>query len=102
LKVNTEKSVFAIGQLEYLGYVITKEGIVPFLKKILVILDLERPKMKCNAHHLIGLVQYYRDLWEKRANILTLFSYLAIKSATKNGPIVRIDEFELVKESGCN
>jgi hypothetical protein len=55
LKLNTEKSVYAVGQLEYFGYVITKEGIMPDLKKILVIvLDLERPKMKCNAGLIIS------------------------------------------------
>jgi hypothetical protein len=54
---------------------------------------LDRPKTKRDVRHLIGLVQYYRDLWEKRAHILAPFSNL-IKRATKNGPIIWIDELE--------
>jgi hypothetical protein len=62
LKVNASKSSFAVGELEYLGYVITREGIKPNPKKIQAILNLERPKTKCDVHHLIGLVQYYREI----------------------------------------
>jgi hypothetical protein len=93
LKINAEKSAFAVGKLEYLGYVITQEGIKPDPKKIQAILNLDRPKTKRDVCHLIGLVQYYRDLWEKGAHILAPFSNL-IKGATKNGPIVWTDELE--------
>jgi DNA-binding transcriptional MocR family regulator len=57
LKVNTSKSSFAVGELEYLGYVITREGSKPNPKKIQAILNLERPKTKGDVRHLIGLVQ---------------------------------------------
>jgi hypothetical protein len=93
LKVNAAKSSFAVGELEYLGYVITREGIKPDPKKIQAILNLERPKTKRDVRHLIGLVQYYRDLWERRAHILAPFSNL-IKGATRNGPIIWTDELE--------
>jgi hypothetical protein len=42
LKVNAAKSSFAVGDLDYLGYVITHEGIKPDPKKIQAILNLER------------------------------------------------------------
>jgi Reverse transcriptase (RNA-dependent DNA polymerase). len=51
LKVNAEKSASTVDDLEYLGYVITNP------KKIQGILNLERPKMKCDVCHLIGLMQ---------------------------------------------
>jgi hypothetical protein len=89
LKANAEKSAFAVvGKLEFIGYVITQDGIKPDPKKIQAILNLGRPKTICVVHHLIGLVvQYYRDLWEKRAHILAP-SLNLIKGPTKNGPIV--------------
>jgi len=92
LKVNIEKSAFAVGELEYLGYVITREGIKPDPKKIQAILNLERPKMKRDIRHLIGLVQYYRDLCERRAHTLAPFSNLL--KGTKNGSIVWTDSLE--------
>jgi hypothetical protein len=73
--------------------VITREGIKPDPKKIQAILNLERPKTKRDVRRLIGLVQYYRDLWERRAHILAPFSNL-IKGATKNGPIIWTDDLE--------
>jgi hypothetical protein len=60
LKVNAAKSSFTVGELKYLGYVITRdEGNKPDPKKIQAILNLERPKMKRDVRHLIRLVHYY-------------------------------------------
>ena len=46
LKVNAKKSFFARGELEYLGYWITRDGIQPMPKKVQAILKLAEPKTR--------------------------------------------------------
>ena len=48
LKVNANKSFFAKGELEYLGYWVTREGIQPVAKKVEAIHQIEPPKTKRN------------------------------------------------------
>ena len=44
LKVNANKSFFCKGELEYLGYWITREGIQPVTKKVQAMLAIKEPK----------------------------------------------------------
>jgi hypothetical protein len=71
LKVNAKKCSFGLAEIPYLGYIITRKGIKPDPKKIQGILDLERPKTTTECRALLGLVQYYRDMWQRRSHILT-------------------------------
>ena len=41
LKVNAEKSSFFAPEIEYLGYMLTKDGIKPVQKEVQTILDLQ-------------------------------------------------------------
>ena len=43
LRVHVEKSKFAMHEIEYLGYTITRDGIKPQYKKIQSILNLKPP-----------------------------------------------------------
>ena len=44
LKCKIYKCKFAVPKVEYLGYIITREGIKPNPKKIEAIINIERPK----------------------------------------------------------
>ena len=70
LKVNASKSFFARTQLEYLGYWITQDGVKPFNKKVEAINNLAPPKNCTEVRKCIGFVNYYRDMWKKRSEIL--------------------------------
>ena len=70
LRINAEKSTFCKDKIEYLGYWITRSGIKPLEKKVQAILNLEPPKNVKQTRSLLGIVQYYRDIWEKRSHIL--------------------------------
>ena len=70
LKVNTTKSFFARTELEYLGYWITQNGVKPLSKKVEAITNLAPPKTRKQLRSFIGLVNYYRDMWKKRSEIL--------------------------------
>ena len=70
LKINAKKCSFGLKEIPYLGYIITREGIKPDSKKIQGIMDIERPKTTTDVKSLIGMVQYYRDMWKSRSHIL--------------------------------
>ena len=46
IKSNIDKCKLTVPKVEYLGYIITQEGIKPNPKKIEAIINLERPKVK--------------------------------------------------------
>ena len=76
LKVNAIKSHFSTHKIEYLGYILTREGIKPQPKKVQAILTLNPPNNVKELWHFLGMVQYYRDMWVKRCEMLAPLSNL--------------------------
>ena len=70
LRVNAAKSFFAEAEIEYLGYVLTREGIKPQPEKVSAILAINPPNTVKELRKFLGMVQYYRDLWDKRSHLL--------------------------------
>jgi len=70
LKVNAAKSFFCTHEIEYLGYILTREGIKPQNKKVQAILTLNPPNSVKELRHFLGMVQYCRDMWVKRSEML--------------------------------
>jgi hypothetical protein len=63
LKVNAAKLLFCAHEIEYLGYILTREGIKPQPKKVQAILALNPPNNAKELRHFLGMVQYYRVMW---------------------------------------
>ena len=70
LKVNAKKSFFGRGKLEYLGYWITRKGVMPVPKKIEAIKNIATPKSIRDVRKFVGMVNYYRDMWIRRSDTL--------------------------------
>jgi hypothetical protein len=70
LKVNAAKSSFCAHEIEYLGYILTREGIKPQSKKVQVILALNPPNSVKELRHFLGMVQYYWDMWARLSEML--------------------------------
>ena len=79
LKINAAKSFFGLGEFEYLGYMLTREGVKPVLKKIQGIMQLSPPKTLKQLCSFLGLVNYYRDMWIRRSHILAPLTKLTLK-----------------------
>ncbi len=67
LKVNAAKSSFYAHEIEYLGYILTREGIT---KKVQAILALSLPNNVKELRHFLRMVQYYRDMWARHSEML--------------------------------
>ena len=70
LKVNATKSIFCAQETEYLGYILTRGGIKPQPKKVKAILALNPPNNIKELQQFLSMVQYYRDMWQKRSEML--------------------------------
>ena len=83
LRINAEKSSFFSPEIEYLGYLLTKEGIKPVHKKIQAVLDLQAPTTLKQLRSFLGMVQFYRDMWKRRSHILAPLTDLVGKGKKK-------------------
>jgi hypothetical protein len=70
LKINATKSVFCAQETEYLGYILTRGGIKPQPKRVQAILALNPPNKVKELWRFLGMVQYYRDMWQKCSEML--------------------------------
>ncbi len=76
IKVNAAKSTFCALEIEYLGYLLTRDGIKSQSNKVQAILAIKPPTGVELLRHFLGMVQYYRDLWARQSNMLAPFTSL--------------------------
>ena len=98
LKVNAGKSFFARTELEYLGYWVTCEGIQPMPNKVDAIKNLAPPKNCRQLRRFIGIINYYRDMWKSRSELLSPLSSLTSTSVPWKWTQVEQKAFEAVKK----
>ncbi len=72
-----EKLTFCALEIEYLGYVLTREGIKPQSNKVQAILAIQPPTNVKELRHFLGMVQYYCDLWVRWSKMLAPLTSLA-------------------------
>ena len=73
-KVSAKKFFFVRDELEYLWFKITGQGIIPLPDKVETMKNIAVPTTKKQLRRFIGLINYYRDLWQHRFEILTPLS----------------------------
>ena len=56
LRINCAKSIFASDEIEYLGYILTRDGIKPQEEKVKAILVIAPPKSLKNLRTFLGMV----------------------------------------------
>ena len=113
VQINKKKSAVKVTSLEYLGYLISGEGIRPSPKKVKAILDAPTPKSVQELQSFIGMLTFYcrfiKNFSSKLAPLYELLkkdkvfkwteteqrSFDNVKSDLANGPL-------LVNYDGCS
>jgi hypothetical protein len=70
LKVNAAKLTFCALKIEYLGYILTRDGIKPQSNKVQAILAIKPPTGVRQLRHFLSMLQYYCDLWSRWSKML--------------------------------
>ena len=91
---------FCVKNIDYLVYLITQEGIIPNTKRVKGIMDLGRLTITNEPKDLIGIFQYYGDMWPMRSHILVPLTEAVI--IPKGRKIIFYDKLEdSFKELKC-
>jgi hypothetical protein len=70
--------------MEYLGYILTRDGIKPQSNKVQEIHAIQPPTNFKELRNFLGMVQYYCDLWARQSKMLApLTSLVGQCSQTK-------------------
>jgi hypothetical protein len=89
LKVNAAKSTFCALEIEYLGYLLTRDGIKPQSNKVQAILAIKLPTGVKQLRHFLGMVQYYRYLWARWSKMLAPLTSLVGECGQTKSTIVK-------------
>jgi hypothetical protein len=76
--------IFCALEIEYLGYILTSDGIKPQSSRVQAILAIQPHTNVKQLRRFLGMVQYYHDLWARRSKTLApLTSLVGECSQTK-------------------
>ena len=70
-------------EVEYLGYLLTNNGVKPQSKKVEAMNRLQAPKNTRQLKQFLGMVNFYRDLWPRRSHILIPLNKLSSAKGKK-------------------
>ena len=68
-KINAKKTPFLSTEISHFGYQLTKQCIKSVQKKAQAILDLQTPTTLKSPRSFLGMIQFYRNIWERKEDI---------------------------------
>ena len=98
LKINANKSFFCQHELEYLGYWLTCDSIKPLPNKVRAIEAISTPTNKKELRSFIGMVNYYRNSWFRRSDLLAPLTKLTGKTSIWQWTDVHQKAFDDIKK----
>lgn len=102
LKIQLDKSEFLRIEVEFLGHLVTKDGIKPNPRKIMAIQKFPIPRTAKEIKSFLGLLGYYRRFIKGFAKLTRPFTKCLKKGATIEHTPEYIKTFEICKNILCN
>ena len=102
LKVKSRKSCLGARKFDYLGYHVTRDGVMPISKKVEAIQALAVPNTCRKLCQFIGMVNLYCDMWKKRYELLAPLTALTSKNVKYDWKYEHQKCFDAIKRViGC-
>lgn len=101
LYAQLSKCVFAANEVEYLGHIVTNNGILPDPKKISSIKKYPKPRTVKEIQAFLGLVGYYRRFIKNFAEIAKPLTELTKKDVKFNWDSTQEEAFQTLTNSLC-
>ena len=100
--LNSEKCVFGVPRLQFLGHDVSADGIAPLPAKVAAVQDFPRPRTERDLRSFIGLVTFYHRFMPDTAALLRpLHGLLTNRASKSTRPVIWTDDtqsaFETVK-----
>ena len=83
-RANLRKSFFMQQEVEYLGFLLTSDGIRPQPKKIEAMTQIKPSTNSKQLRQFLGMVNFYQDVWPRRSHILAPLTKLSSKTGKLN------------------
>jgi hypothetical protein len=99
LQVNAEKSSFCALETEYLGFILTREGIKPQQQKVNAILQVAPHCNVKQVRSFIGMLNHYKAMIPRRSHLLTPLMALTKKDVKFKWTKEHQQAFNLIKNS---
>lgn len=105
--INPSKCVFAVEELEFLGYTINSKGILPIQDKVKAVLNFPKPRTVVELRRFLGMVNFYhRNFPHAAESQIPLNAYVCDSRKNVKRPVVWTDEankaFEQIKMEFAN
>ena len=85
LKFNASKYCFSAHTFHYLDYHVTRDGVMPIPKKVDAVQALAVPKTHKQLRQFIGMINFYREMWQKRSELLAPLTAVTSKKSNMTG-----------------
>ncbi|CAK9821240.1 Retrovirus-related Pol polyprotein from transposon 17.6 [Anthophora retusa] len=102
LKLQPDKCEFLKPELEYLGHVITAEGVKPNPKKLEAVKNFKLPKTPTDIKSFLGLAGYYRKFIRNFSKIAKPLTDLTKKDTPFRWTEKEQNSFDTLKEKLCS
>lgn len=67
--INVAKCTFGAAEVEFLGHVVSKEGVKPLPEKIQALLNFPEPENVCDLKRFLGILNFYRPFLPHAASM---------------------------------
>lgn len=71
VRINPSKCVFGASEVQYLGYLVTTQGIKPLTDKVDAIRNLKKPETVAELRRYLGMLNFYRRFLRDAAHVLS-------------------------------
>ena len=83
--------------MDYLGYHVTRDGVMPIARKFENIQALAVPKTREKLRQFIGMISFYCDMWQNHSELLAPLTALTSKNFKYDWKDVHQKCFDAIK-----